>query len=280
MTKEAGFFIVDNEVLDNYGSRIGAYGIAVYNALCRFANSDGECFPSYQAIMERTGMGRSSVINSLAKLEEVGLIEAQDRPGHSKVYTVLPLLKRAIAKKHPSTTQTPTRLSHKPDPSATQTLIRPNEKTQLTRQLDHLPQPDPVWSAIENCIGFLPSVIVPDIEEALGKYPREWILEATKEAASNNKRKWAYISAILKSWAEHGFKVKWWEANKPVVEQPVAPADYPKELGTFRPGKDDNPDFLQAQIEGLKEAGALPDQLERVQAKLKWAKEKAYAIRS
>jgi len=36
------------------------------------------------------------------------------------------------------------------------------------------------------------------------KVPVEWIDEAFKEAAANNKRSWSYVKAILTNWIDHG----------------------------------------------------------------------------
>lgn len=71
------FFTIDNILLDQYGKRLGAYGLAVYMALCRFANRQSECWPSYQTIAERVGMSRRQVIREIKKLETLGLIAVQ-----------------------------------------------------------------------------------------------------------------------------------------------------------------------------------------------------------
>lgn len=36
------------------------------------------------------------------------------------------------------------------------------------------------------------------------KVPVEWIDDAFKEAAANNKRSWSYVKAILTNWIDHG----------------------------------------------------------------------------
>lgn len=74
-----GFYIVQNDVLDKYGATIGPLGIAVYNALCRFASRSGTSFPSLQTISTLVGMSRPSVVKYLKILKDNGLIEIELR---------------------------------------------------------------------------------------------------------------------------------------------------------------------------------------------------------
>ncbi len=64
-----------------------------------------------------------------------------------------------------------------------------------------------VSRAYEQEIGMLTPYIREDIEDAIARYPRDWIIEAIREAAKNNVRTWSYISAILGRWQKNGFKV-------------------------------------------------------------------------
>jgi hypothetical protein len=83
-------FFVDNVILDKYGKKLGPYGIAVYMALCRFADqSTQSCFPSVQTIADRIGAGTTKVREMLRLLEKLGLIETQQRKDSSSIYTLL-----------------------------------------------------------------------------------------------------------------------------------------------------------------------------------------------
>lgn len=73
------FYMIQNEVLDKYGATIGPLGIAVYNALCRFASRDGTAFPSLHKLAEITGMSRPSVTKYLRVLKDCGLIDIESR---------------------------------------------------------------------------------------------------------------------------------------------------------------------------------------------------------
>ena len=63
-----------------------------------------------------------------------------------------------------------------------------------------------VFKAYESEIGILTSFVREEVLDAIERYPRDWIIEAIKEAARNNARKWSYAEAILKSWKVNGYK--------------------------------------------------------------------------
>lgn len=88
------WFWMDNAILDIYGPQLGAYGIAVYTALCRMANANGTCWPSLNTLASTIGISRSTVIRSLEKLESLGLISISHRNGSdgsqdTNIYTIL-----------------------------------------------------------------------------------------------------------------------------------------------------------------------------------------------
>ena len=42
------------------------------------------------------------------------------------------------------------------------------------------------------------------LRDAEKEYPFEWVKDAFQEAVSHNKRSWAYVEAVLKSWQQNG----------------------------------------------------------------------------
>ena len=84
-----------NVVIDQYGPALGPHGIAVYVALCRYANDDGACWPSIATIGRDTGMSPNRVRRSLSDLERAGLISIMHRPDEqtklhqTSIYTLL-----------------------------------------------------------------------------------------------------------------------------------------------------------------------------------------------
>jgi DnaD/phage-associated family protein len=67
-------------------------------------------------------------------------------------------------------------------------------------------EPPDIYTLYEENIGMLTPMIADQLREAEESYPPAWIREAVKEAVSQNKRKWSYISAILEHWTAEGKK--------------------------------------------------------------------------
>ena len=88
-------FYVDDAVLDVFGPKIGAYGIAVYTLLARHAKHK-QCFPSYRHIQKQLGLSRQTVWRTLELLVKEGLISREQRSSahgdnDSNLYTLLDL---------------------------------------------------------------------------------------------------------------------------------------------------------------------------------------------
>ena len=65
-------------------------------------------------------------------------------------------------------------------------------------------EPSDIFALYEQNIHMLTPMIADELKEAEKIYPHNWIADAIKEAVTQNKRKWSYISAILESWAAEG----------------------------------------------------------------------------
>lgn len=114
--RRPGYLRVYNDLYDRYGAQLGPYGLAVYVALCRYANHDSECWPSHTTIAKGTGMSRRQVIREVNKLEELGVIAVERSTHSSHVYI---LLDTCDTQSHlPCDTQSHPRdsQSHKQDP--------------------------------------------------------------------------------------------------------------------------------------------------------------------
>ena len=84
-----GWFWAHNEIIDDYAPRafqvtnskgktttqvLGAAGVAVYCALARHANKDGECWPGIGTMAKRLALSFNTVKTKLVGLEYLGLI--------------------------------------------------------------------------------------------------------------------------------------------------------------------------------------------------------------
>ena len=61
-----------------------------------------------------------------------------------------------------------------------------------------------IFGFYEANIGMLTPIIADELRLAEQIYPRQWIIEAIREAALNNKHNWRYISRILERWQSEG----------------------------------------------------------------------------
>jgi DnaD/phage-associated family protein len=65
-------------------------------------------------------------------------------------------------------------------------------------------QRENVFHLYEANIGPLTPLVAEELKEAEQLYPYEWLEEALREAALQNKRSWRYAAAILQRWATEG----------------------------------------------------------------------------
>jgi hypothetical protein len=72
-------FRVDNELYDDgHAARMKPSGLSVYLCLCRHADYDtNDCYPSYQTIARKCGIGRSTVIRHCKRLAQFGYMEIE-----------------------------------------------------------------------------------------------------------------------------------------------------------------------------------------------------------
>lgn len=72
--RRPGWHWAYHETIDKYGSKLGPHGLAIYYALCRHANENRECWPSYQTLAHETGMSRRQAIREVGRLLAMGFI--------------------------------------------------------------------------------------------------------------------------------------------------------------------------------------------------------------
>ena len=61
-----------------------------------------------------------------------------------------------------------------------------------------------IFTLYEDNIGMLSPIISDQLKEAEDMYPASWVEDAFREAASQNRRSWRYISRILERWDREG----------------------------------------------------------------------------
>lgn len=66
--REAGWFWIEDDIIDVYGPELGTTGVAVYAKLARHANAHGVAFPSVSGIARSLRVKRETVRKALIKL--------------------------------------------------------------------------------------------------------------------------------------------------------------------------------------------------------------------
>lgn len=90
-------FVVDDALIDRYGPRIGAYGVAVYATMARFAKHGHATVLAYQTIADALGIARSTAQSTIRRLADAGMIHIEPQtddagnPIASNRYVLLPI---------------------------------------------------------------------------------------------------------------------------------------------------------------------------------------------
>lgn len=87
--RKGGWFWIDKAFIRAYGGTVGLSGVAVYNCLAFFANSDQTCFPSQGYIARLLGCSRATVNKAIKNLAQNGLITVEKRAGSPQTYQLL-----------------------------------------------------------------------------------------------------------------------------------------------------------------------------------------------
>lgn len=101
--REPGWFHIDNEIVDKFGGRLEAYGLAVYAVLCRHCKSSTQQVNnlSQRDIAAALGISQDRVRKSLFDLVELRLIHidlpARPAPG---IISTITLLKVKTTERH------------------------------------------------------------------------------------------------------------------------------------------------------------------------------------
>jgi len=94
--REAHWFWIHDIIVDIYGPQIGAYGIAVYAALARYADREGHATPSLTTLARTLHISRNTILKTLETLTVHHLLAKSQRvarAGHHEenIYTLLSL---------------------------------------------------------------------------------------------------------------------------------------------------------------------------------------------
>jgi DNA-binding MarR family transcriptional regulator len=229
--RRRGFFTLDNAVIDRYGPELKAHGIAVYTVLARFANREGECFPSQATIAKRTGMSRMQVSREVEKLQQLQLITVEPQYGlqgeqRANLYTLLemPAGEEPVTHRyppcntplHPPVTDSDTprhRQLHKQDPkNKTQQKQDPEEQ-------QHAPSPQDIPAGSDAQADVVVALTNLGISQKVARHL------ANHYSAERIEEKLAYLAFLQAEHPEKVLKPCGW-LRKAIEENYTAPDGY------------------------------------------------------
>src|SRR3990170_147846 len=108
-------FVIDDAYLNGYARKCGAFATAVYLSLCRHADNNQSCFPSYATIAFEHNISRRSVIRAVTILEKFNIIKIVQNKTKERGFinnTYLLVDKKHWSEYTPSDTQSPPLVTH------------------------------------------------------------------------------------------------------------------------------------------------------------------------
>jgi DnaD/phage-associated family protein len=194
----SGFVPVFEALLEKYDDHITALVFGRRWQYCRM--KDGMCNASLERIAKDLKISAATVMRHTEKLVEDGYLidltpDLRNTP-HSYADAGLVVMKSQLSA---TVSQRNVSISQRNATVSQSQLIKDSIRQDKTTTAN-------IFQVYEAEIGILTPMIADGLTQAEKDYPFEWITEAIKEAAQNNKRNWKYVSAILKRWKEQGHK--------------------------------------------------------------------------
>ena len=217
--------------IDTIVDELGFMCAGVFGVIWRYCQmSDGKCTASQSKLAEKLGVSVHTVQRHAERLINSGYLRAVVKDGIGIEYydtgkAGLRIQVTGYNNKEPTSSTTndtennlrqnvaPTyaKIGHLPMPNLdTKKDIKIDIKDTATAAVNAEPNENletaKVFKAYEQEIGMLTAFTREEVLDAIEHYPHDWIIEAIKEAAKNNVRKWSYARAILESWKVNGYK--------------------------------------------------------------------------
>ncbi len=203
-------------VIDSIANELGVISAVVFGRMWRFCQmSAGVCKASLETIAGKTGLSRASIMRHAKKLCEAGYLKDKtpDLRNVPHIYADtgkagLQINLQTVSQGN-VTFQSETQTVSERNATVSESHLKKELKKDTKENDEVLAQ---ISKAYESEIGVLTPMIADELREAATAYPLKWTLDAIREAATNNKRGWKYVLAILARWKAQGNQ----EVMKPV----------------------------------------------------------------
>lgn len=177
--------------------------LLVLLALADNANDDGYCWPSISYLSRKCRLSERGILDIEIRLESEGYLRiirssTDGKKNVNRYYINTEKLEENRKFREKNAPRVVNQLHHMVKP-----LHQGGEATSVKPSIN-LNNNNNIFTEYENEIGMLSPTVSDNLQEAEKTYPSDWIINAIKIAAKNNKRNWAYVDAILKNWKANG----------------------------------------------------------------------------
>jgi len=87
--EDGNWYWISRKILEDFASKIGVIGFALYSAYASYAGNKGVAFPSQRTLARMLGISIKTIIKYNKKLQESGLIKIEKRRGRCNLVTLL-----------------------------------------------------------------------------------------------------------------------------------------------------------------------------------------------
>lgn len=197
--RKPGWFWADRDIILKDGECLGPYSIAIYAALCCYADTEHKAFPSVATLAEKIGCSERKARECLADLERANWIKSEPnyRPDGSQTSNTYHLL-------------------ISPYSGATGGYSSAGggysgaDKRESVKDSKDKEEVNSLVVAYEKTFGFAITGHNAEKLDDMAKtyHSEEWVIDALKIAGEANKRDLRYVEGILRRWQAEGRKDK------------------------------------------------------------------------
>ena len=87
--RDSDWYWISRRVLEDFASKIGVIGLALYNAYASYARDKGVAFPSQKTISQKLGISIPTINKYNKVLQKNNLIRIEGRKGKSNIIVLL-----------------------------------------------------------------------------------------------------------------------------------------------------------------------------------------------
>lgn len=205
--REWHYTIVENHVLK---ANLSPNAKLLYVILCMYANRDKECFPSYETLLNDTGIkSRATLSNAIKELKDIGILEVINRQKEnaSNIYIIKDNLVQYINEASLTNELALVQKLNKAS-SKIEHELKPynyNQKELNSSCSSNSSDMGEIYKYYEQAgFGVINGKVAEFLDAMVEMYSKEWVMKAIDQAVKNAKYNLKYVEGILMNWKRDG----------------------------------------------------------------------------